>query len=1291
MKSGKWKKLGIILAILVVLGAVVAIIVPRLIDPNEYHGRIVSEVQKAVGGEVRLGHITWGISKGVWVEVDGFSVKDAALFPGDVELIRVYARISLIPLLSKKIVLGELFLDGVSARLRLEKKGDGGKAGEEIAQSSDTAPPPVGILVKELRIRKGVVELEDNLTQPGKKIVRIISDFTLDATDIIPGEQIGFEFSMRDEEKPGLGALKAKGTFSGLTESLTIQDPRLHFKATLSSIYMEALKPFLKRDTLPRHLGGSLSLDLDYQGDLGKQFSAKGTADLTEITYQDPSLWEKAVPGVETRIDYQLAMKPGRIAVEHMNLRLGKLSITARALLENLGTAPVIKNAMISSDELPLKEIIPYVPWGLLKKEKTLLMQLLSSGGKITIEKILLPKIGLKGPIPDPKELLPQIEAAVLLSGLSLKPSREYPKIENIHGTVRLAKGVLVISGLTARAGPASLPKITAEIRDILNKPVVQARLLGPLTLDRSPKGEALKFLERYHIKNIGGMADMDLTMHLETARPESLQLEGKVKLRDVTLATHLIPASVEGLFAEILLTPETLKVPALKTAVLMPPADASPGGRFSIALEGHVDNWRKHPVLTLRKLTTSSISLPVLVSNIPWKHLGESAPMVRESLLSGGTVTIEDFAISKLDLKEPPKKVATLVPRMRGTIQFTNISLRPKPTLPWLKLTEGQARLEKGVLTATKVQAGMGPFTLPTIDMRATNLAGHPRVSAQFKGPVIIKGSDKPGWEKLLKQYGLKSLSGKADISMSADYDHAKPELWQAQGDLQLTGFRAVTHPEGIQMEDLRGHIQLNRKKALDLVIRDLRGRLNQAPVKLDAKVTGGGTPRMVVDATAQTKQLDLAHLSALVPPLKRMGLGGKVDADLDIHFPRANPESTRVKGTVITKNVGFHLENKGITVKEVNAHLTLTSKAITLKETTLSINEQKLEVSGRIENFKSPNARLFIASPFLDVDRLLPAPGKEPARPPSKPVVAKKKKKELPPMMRNLTAQVQVEADKGRYRGQEFKKLKFKADYVRGELKLYDLDVLMAGGSVTAKGSADLRDPEHIPFTMIPALSNVNMEVMAPLLGLKNTPAHGPLSMTGQLQGRTGARPDLMRSLNGNLAVDAGPGLLTKAGGGSGVLVNIMEFVSVSGILSGRVLSNVQDKGLAFKSIKAQADFSKGTMRVNMLRLISDAADINADGTVDLVTQRLNMYADVEPLQLADKALGIIPLLGKSISGITNVYLDVRGTLADPKIKVSKIKRTTKEEEKPAEKTTTPEKQLFDTLKGLKGLFGK
>ena len=125
MKSGKWKKLGIILAIVVVIGVVAALLVPRLVDPNQYHGRIVSEVQKAVGGEVRLGHIKWGISKDVWVEVDGFSVWGATLFSGDLELVRVHARLALVPLLSRKIVLGDLLLDGVSARPDGEKVNEG--------------------------------------------------------------------------------------------------------------------------------------------------------------------------------------------------------------------------------------------------------------------------------------------------------------------------------------------------------------------------------------------------------------------------------------------------------------------------------------------------------------------------------------------------------------------------------------------------------------------------------------------------------------------------------------------------------------------------------------------------------------------------------------------------------------------------------------------------------------------------------------------------------------------------------------------------------------------------------------------------------------------------------------------------------------------------------------------------------------------------------------------------------------------------------------------------------------
>jgi uncharacterized protein YhdP len=460
-----------------------------------------------------------------------------------------------------------------------------------------------------------------------------------------------------------------------------------------------------------------------------------------------------------------------------------------------------------------------------------------------------------------------------------------------------------------------------------------------------------------------------------------------------------------------------------------------------------------------------------------------------------------------------------------------------------------------------------------------------------------------------------------------------------------------------------------------------------------------------MVVDARAMAKQLDLGHVAALVPALRKMALAGKVDADLDIHFPRAALEGTRVRGTVRTRNLGFRVKEKGVTVKQMNSDLTLTSKSIALKDTTLRINDQKLEVSGRLENFRKPNARLLVTSPYLDVDRLLPEAKEAPSQPPSEKAStkasSKKEKKELHPALRNLTAQVQVEADKGRYRGQEFKKLKLKADYVRGKLKYYDLDVLMGGGHITASGTADLRNPERIPFTAKPVMKEVDMAAMAAVLGLRTIPAHGPLSLTGEVQGRTGARQEFMRSLDGNLAARAGPGVLTKSSGGGGVLVNIMEFVSVAGILSGRVLNNLQNKGVAFKSLKAQTDFARGNMRVNMLRLVSDAANVDATGSIDLVSERLNMYADVEPFQTASSILGVIPKLGKSLRKATKVKLRVGGTLDDPKTRILEVERQSDDdvtgEGKPMEKSTTPQKrpppeqQLLDTIRGLKGLLGK
>ena len=120
MKTHKWKKLGIILGILALVLIIIGIVTPMLLDLNRYHGFIVSEMGKAVGGKVKLGRISWGIKHRIWLEVDGFSIIDASAFPGDVKLTSIHASVSIPKLLTKKVVLKNLRLESSEVKFRLE-------------------------------------------------------------------------------------------------------------------------------------------------------------------------------------------------------------------------------------------------------------------------------------------------------------------------------------------------------------------------------------------------------------------------------------------------------------------------------------------------------------------------------------------------------------------------------------------------------------------------------------------------------------------------------------------------------------------------------------------------------------------------------------------------------------------------------------------------------------------------------------------------------------------------------------------------------------------------------------------------------------------------------------------------------------------------------------------------------------------------------------------------------------------------------------------------------------------
>jgi hypothetical protein len=476
VKATKWKKVGIIVAVLVVIVIAAALIVPRFIDLNRYNGFITSQLEAATGGKVTLGPLNWGISNGIWLEADGFALKEATSFPGEVDLPRIYAKVSIIPLLLKRVVVDELLLQNPFFQVNLASSPDqkkkvktepGGTPStvNQTAVSADkpNSPLPVKILVEELTVEKGRMKLE-NL--PGQQVPRVFGDIEIEAKNLAPGKHTVFQFALRDEAKAGLGSLKGQGTFSGLTKALTLENPSLTVKATLSGLEVETLKPYMKNKSLAERLGGSISLQVNYQGDFGKHFSADGQMDLSGFTYTDLSKWEKPLPTAENKITYELVFDLDQINVKKFDLSLGSISLKGQGLLEDWRKEPTLESGVLSAN-LPLVEVLPLVPWKIVGKNEKIIKQALEGGGKVIIDKLVLPELTLTKLPSKAESLLSKIEGSARVSDVSVGLSATLPRFENINGDFRLKEGELTATKVQARVGPLTLPTLEGQIEGV--------------------------------------------------------------------------------------------------------------------------------------------------------------------------------------------------------------------------------------------------------------------------------------------------------------------------------------------------------------------------------------------------------------------------------------------------------------------------------------------------------------------------------------------------------------------------------------------------------------------------------------------------------------------------------------------------------------------------------------------------------------------------------------------------------------------------------------------------------
>jgi len=978
--------------------------------------------------------------------------------------------------------------------------------------------------------------------------------------------------------------------------------------------------------------------------------------DLSQVAFSDPSLWEAALPGAETKISFRADLQADDLTMENLEVKLGKFSFRAKGGVANLKKRPLIKNAAFSAD-VPLLDSIPLFPWKVLGDSAAFVRSIFEGGGKVEIEQAVLPPIDLAAPPATVVALLNGIESTSRISDVSVELSPGIPRIKNIDISVRLAQGTAQVQVLRAQFTTVDLPGISGKVADLFEAPLIDVTVKGPVQVSKNPPEDLAAFFRRCGLEEASGSGDLDTAVGLDTSQPANVQIRGSIRLRDIQAKTSFTPARFEALSADLAMTPDVAEVRNLFTSVSVPAGPSDPGGRFDLQLEARVDEWSHRPAVTLQRMKTSPVALPVVASLIPWKQLDESADPIKQILLDGGSVMIEEAALPKIELFNLPKSVTQLFPRARAVAGFRGVSVQPYDGLPGFEDIRGLVNLEKGVLAATGVQGRMGPLSLPDLNIRVSRLDSRPKVVVQAKGPVTLAATSDATVVDLLKRYGLKSLAGSADVDARADFDENLHEGWVANGSLVLAGVRAETYPQGVVVDNLQGRLAVNLKKALNITAENVKGRVNQAPVRLSGKILGVGTQNLVLDVNANAKHLELADLRELFPALKKLSLAGMVDMDLDVYLPYAAAKKSKLNGTLTTRNLSLQLAH--MAVEKGDSEFNLTGNTALIKRARAQVNGTLLTATGQIANPVEPKIQLHVISPDLDLDRLLPParaekPGDKGSREEGVHAQEKTVKAEWPPTVIKTTAQVQVDANAGRYKGIEFQNLKLDANYDRGVIKQCDLSFDTEGGGVAAKGSVDLRDPEHVSFTVSPNINLMTLEKIAPLLGIPHLSASGPVSLNGQMQGRTGSGKYLLASLHGSVENQMGPGKISRIGRGGERIARLLSVTSLRGILTGSMFENFATGGLPFQRISVQANFQNGNMDVNNFQFESNAMNVSAQGRINLLEEQMDLRASLKPLSIVSTAIGVVPLVGKVAASLTEIQFNVSGPWMDPRVSI-------------------------------------
>jgi uncharacterized protein involved in outer membrane biogenesis len=368
-------------------------------------------------------------------------------------------RVDLLPLLAKRMILGEAILDQPRLSLKRDQTGALNIADLLFQQKKRE----MTLELRKVTIEKGVLIFIDQ-TAGVEGLTTSLTNLRCRIDPQFFGNTSRFSMTATLNENKNQGTLSLAGTFRPAPSEKPFWESKLDASIRLTGMDINHYRPYLSGHVSIEQLAGRLDLETSISGTF-LQFTSKGTVTVNDALFNYPRVFRKTLQPRMVNADYILTRNAGYLNLEVSRLVVDRIAVAGRFAIRDMDKEDPLLAATAATSVFSLTEMQSYIPWGIIPQDVGRFIE-----AHITSGDFRLIEGKLNGRLSQIADMMKQENAGVLSIRAEVKKGVFFvgvntPDFQDISGILELKNRQFSLKNMRGRFGSSSC-KLDGGISD---------------------------------------------------------------------------------------------------------------------------------------------------------------------------------------------------------------------------------------------------------------------------------------------------------------------------------------------------------------------------------------------------------------------------------------------------------------------------------------------------------------------------------------------------------------------------------------------------------------------------------------------------------------------------------------------------------------------------------------------------------------------------------------------------------------------------------------------------------